>query len=226
MQPTRQAQLHTSFSAQLEREGVWQWAVLPLQHISDSTLMESAVRELLARNCSSHEELSEQEEFVIRQLHVAREWVYAAKALRARYDKNYELEAKHLLEAGEWNDAHTVIIKHLAADAIISGKLPSLLTCHIVNSHTRFTDESGGLFQMLQLLSDLDRSSSVANWDTGGSVYLDFLRIGDQLLSMSQEGAQDSGQLIEDLILGLSALADRIGQLECPSPKEMLVTMQ
>ena len=127
MQPTREAQLHVSFSAQLEHEGAWQWAVFPLQHIPDSTLMENAIRELLTRNCSSSEEPSEQELFVIEQLHVAKEWVYTAKALRARYEKNYELEARHLLEAGQWNDAHTVIIKHLAADAIISGEPPSPL---------------------------------------------------------------------------------------------------
>ncbi len=56
----------------------------------------------------SIEELSKQEVFVIEQLHVAREWVFAVKALRAHYNNNYELEAWYLLEAGQWNDSHTV----------------------------------------------------------------------------------------------------------------------
>ena len=77
------------------------------------------------------------------------------------------------------------------------------------------------MLEMLQVLSDPDRYGSVANWDIGGSVYLDFLRIGEQLLSIGQEVTQDSRQLIEDLILGLGALSHRIGQLECPTPKEM-----
>ena len=136
MESIRQAQLHTSFSTQLEREGVWQWAALPLQHISDSLHMENAIRELLARNCSSSEELSEQEVFVIEQLHVAREWVFAAKALRAHYDKNYELEAWHLLEANQWNDAHTVIIRHLAADSIINGTLKQLIVVLLLTTPT------------------------------------------------------------------------------------------
>ncbi len=41
----------------------------------------------------SIEDLSKQEVFVIEQLRVAREWVFAVKALRAHYDNNYELEA-------------------------------------------------------------------------------------------------------------------------------------
>ncbi len=128
MKPTGKAQLHTSFSAQLEREGVWQWAVLPLQHISHPALMENAIRELLARNCTSSRELSEGEDFVIEQLHVAQEWVFAAKALRARYDNDHELEAWHLLEAGQWNEAHIVILQHLAADSIINGNVCTSIT--------------------------------------------------------------------------------------------------
>ena len=92
-----------------------------LQHIADSVLLEGAVRELLARNCSSCEELDVRETFVVEQLHVPREWVYDAKALRAKYEDNHELEAWHLLEAGKWNDAHIVILKYLTAEAIING---------------------------------------------------------------------------------------------------------
>ena len=129
MQPTRQTQLHTSFSSQLECEGMWQWAVFVLQHITDPILMEGAVRELLARNCSSSEELDVREMFVIEQLYVPREWVYGEKALRAKYEDNHELEAWHLLEAGKWNDAHTVIVNYLAAEAIINGVCVCVCVC-------------------------------------------------------------------------------------------------
>ncbi len=73
---------------------------------------------------------------------------------------------------------------------------------------------------MLKMLSDSNRYSCIANWDTGGSVYLDFLSIGDQLISKSEELAEGSGRLVDELILGLNTLADRIGQLPCSTPKE------
>lgn len=122
MQETRQTQLHTSFASQLEHEGAWQWAVFILQHISDPVLLEWAVRELLARNCSSSEELDPRELFVMQDLRVPQEWVYVSKALRARYEEDHNLEVWHLIGAGQWNEAHTVIMRHLAADAVINGE--------------------------------------------------------------------------------------------------------
>ena len=43
------------------------------------------------------------------------------QAARAGYDGNHRQQALHLLQAEEWNHAHSVIIDHLAADDIISG---------------------------------------------------------------------------------------------------------
>ena len=39
------------------------------------------------------------------------------------YETRHHDRAWHLLSAGHWTDSHAVIIKHLAADAIINGKL-------------------------------------------------------------------------------------------------------
>ena len=44
------------------------------------------------------------------------------QALRALYEVRHHDRAWHLLKAGHWNDSHSVIIEHLAADAIINGK--------------------------------------------------------------------------------------------------------
>lgn len=92
-----------------------------LLHLKDPVLSRSAVREALARNCCSDEELSSVELFVVERLHVPSEWVYGAKAARAGYEEWYDLQALHLLQAQQWNSAHDVIIEHLAVDAIISG---------------------------------------------------------------------------------------------------------
>ncbi len=76
---------------------------------------------------------------------------------------------------------------------------------------------------MLRLLADSDRYSCVANWDTGGSVFLDFLSIGAQLLSKQEELVGGSGQLLEELTVGLNSLANRIGQLPHSTPRETCV---
>ena len=79
-------------------------------------------------------------------LKVPQQWVYSAKvsgwgcgyycpvgvllctltsdwqAQRAWYDGNHRQQAMHLLKAGEWDHAHSVIVDHLAANDIISGE--------------------------------------------------------------------------------------------------------
>ena len=121
LHPTKLAQLHTSFASQLQCAGLWQWAVFVLLHINNPVLRETAVKRVLDQHYTSDEELTDQENFVIENLHVPRSWVYGAKGQSAGYAMNYELQAFHLLKAGRWNDSHVVIIEQLAADAIVNG---------------------------------------------------------------------------------------------------------
>ena len=73
--------------------------------------------------CCSDEGLTDCEKFVLESLHVPKTWVYGAKGQRAGYELDYDLQALHLLKAERWNDCHTVVIKHLAATAIINGSV-------------------------------------------------------------------------------------------------------
>ena len=45
------------------------------------------------------------------------------QALRAKYEGEHAEEAWHLLQAGQWNTSHTVVLTHLAADNIIHGSI-------------------------------------------------------------------------------------------------------
>lgn len=40
-------------------------------------------------------------------------------------------EAWFLLKAGSWNKSHSIVIKHLASDAVINGD--SLIICSLIN---------------------------------------------------------------------------------------------
>lgn len=121
LHPTKLAQLHISFACQLERCCLWQWAIFVLLHINQPTLREAAVRRVLCQHCTSDEELTEQETFIVEKLRIPKNWVYGAKGQSAGYELNFELQALHFLKAEQWNDCHTVIMKHLAANAIING---------------------------------------------------------------------------------------------------------
>ena len=48
--------------------------------------------------------------------------MYGAKGQSAGYELNFELQALHFLKAERWNDCHTVIMKHLAANAVVNGE--------------------------------------------------------------------------------------------------------
>jgi nuclear pore complex protein Nup98-Nup96 len=111
-----------SFACQLERCGLWWWAVFVIMHIDHPALREAAVRRVLGQHCTSDEELTEQEAFVVEKLRVSRNWVYEAKGQSAGYELNFELQALHFLKAERWNDCHTVIMEHLAANAIVNGE--------------------------------------------------------------------------------------------------------
>ena len=44
-----------------------------------------------------------------------------AQACRAHYFEYPDVEAEHVLKAGHWNAAHSIILSSLASDAIIEG---------------------------------------------------------------------------------------------------------
>lgn len=67
-------------------------------------------------------ELTAEESFVVDELGIPAEWVYRGKATLALSLFRYHDAAFYLIQAREWNEVHQVIIKHVAADAIINGK--------------------------------------------------------------------------------------------------------
>lgn len=67
--------------------------------------------------------LTEEETFVIDDLGIPAEWVYRSKATLAMSLSRYHDAAYYLIQAREWNEVHQIIIKHIAADAVVNGVL-------------------------------------------------------------------------------------------------------
>ncbi|CAG5118199.1 unnamed protein product, partial [Candidula unifasciata] len=102
---------HVSFASQLESLGLWHWAVF--RH--------SAVMSLLQRHLDFGDEMTDREQFLIDRLHLPAEWLHQVKAIRARHEGDHDAEASHWILAGHYNTGHTVVVRHIAADAIING---------------------------------------------------------------------------------------------------------
>ncbi|XP_025029555.1 nuclear pore complex protein Nup98-Nup96 isoform X1 [Python bivittatus] len=198
-----QGVLNASYAAQLEREGLWEWAVFVLLHTPNAQTRERAVRELLNRHCKLLEmpESWDKEAFLTEKLGVPPEWIYEAKALWARREGDKPREALYLFKAGRWNQCHQLVVRHLASDAIIN---------------ENYTYLKG----FLEDLSSPQRSTLIQGWDTAGLVFLDYLQVIDMVNRIQQLDC--SGYELEELHSKAISLCSRIELVPCHSAKDRL----
>ncbi|XP_061485203.1 nuclear pore complex protein Nup98-Nup96 isoform X2 [Rhineura floridana] len=198
-----QGVLNASFAAQLESEGLWEWAVFVLLHTASAHVREKAVRELLNRHCQLLEtpESWGKEAFLTERLCVPPEWIHEAKAVRARMAGDKRKEALCLFRAGHWNQCHRLVVRHLASDAIIN---------------ENYTYLKG----FLEDLCAPERSVLIQDWDTAGLVFLDYIRVIEMLDRIQQLDC--SGYELEELHTHVTSLCNRIELLRCHNAKDRL----
>uniref|UniRef100_A0A8C0F127 Nuclear pore complex protein Nup98-Nup96 n=1 Tax=Bubo bubo TaxID=30461 RepID=A0A8C0F127_BUBBB len=197
-----QGVLNASYAAQLESEGLWEWAVFILLHEPHIT-REKAVRELLNRHCALTEtpESWAKETFLTQRLCVPPEWIHEAKAVRARMEGDKHKEALFLFKAGHWNQCHKLVVRHLASDAII-------------NENYKY------LKGFLEDLALPERSALIQDWEVAGLVYLDYIRVIEMLDRIQQLDC--STYELERLHTKVTSLCNRIEQIQCRSAKDRL----
>ncbi|NXB78736.1 NUP98 protein, partial [Donacobius atricapilla] len=195
--------LNTSYAAQLESEGLWEWAVFVMLHEPDTPLREKAVRELLSRHCALAEspESWAKENFLTQRLCVPPHWIHEAKAVRARMEGDKHKEALFLFKAGHWNQCHKLVVRHLASDAII-------------NENYKY------LKGFLEDLAPPERSALIQDWELAGLVYLDYIRVNETLDRIQQLDV--STYELERLHTKVTSLCNRIEQLQCHNAKDRL----
>nr|XP_008121637.1 PREDICTED: nuclear pore complex protein Nup98-Nup96 [Anolis carolinensis] len=195
--------LSASYAAQLESQGLWEWAVFVLLHIPSAQQRERAVREVLGRHCQLVEtpDLWEKEAFLTEKLCLPPEWIHEAKAVRARREGDTPLEALHLFKAGHWSPCHRLVVRHLASDAVINEK---------------YTYLKG----FLEDLSVPERSALIQDWDTAGLVFLDYIQVIEMLNRIQQTDC--SSYELEELHTKVISLCSRIELLPCHSAKDRL----
>ncbi|XP_055893194.1 nuclear pore complex protein Nup98-Nup96-like isoform X2 [Biomphalaria glabrata] len=201
LSPYHTESIHVSFASQLEALGLWHWAAFVLLHIRDTGHRQQAVMSLLQRHIQLGDSLDERETFLVNELHIPSEWLHQAKAIRAHLEGNYATEAKHWILAGHYSRGHSLILQHLASDAIIN-------------------DEDMFLKSYLEQLAPPERSLSILNWSTSGKVFLDFINIRQRIdqLKQSEPTAYDLEELEPDVL----CLCNRVKNLPCYNAKDRL----
>ncbi|XP_060070181.1 nuclear pore complex protein Nup98-Nup96-like isoform X2 [Ylistrum balloti] len=200
--------IHMNFASQLESVGLWEWAVFAVLHIEQQVYRESAVRELLLRHVGLSKDhfYLEKEQFLREKLDVPAEWIHFAKAMRARFENRPHEEAWHLLKSGHWNDSHRVVLKHIAADAIIN-------------------ENHDYLRKFLVELSPATRCNKVVDWSRGGHVFVDYINLCQELENLKkdlQKDEQRSNVHLEGLHSDVMSLCSRVGSLVCNNSKDRL----
>ncbi|KAK6637009.1 hypothetical protein RUM43_010680 [Polyplax serrata] len=188
------------FASQLEAYGLWHWSIFVYLHLPDGFRRKQAAVDSLNRHVTLLEDrgLTEEETFVIDDLGIPAEWVYRSKATLAVSLSRYHDAAYYLIQAREWNEVHQIIIKHIAADAVVNENydyLRDLLEPLVPNS--AFISE---WFYLGQLL-----------WD-----YLEVNRVVQQALL-----EQDTYEL-ESRQTQISSVCARIVRWPCPTVKDRL----
>ncbi|XP_069615683.1 nuclear pore complex protein Nup98-Nup96 [Ranitomeya imitator] len=198
-----QGLLHASYAEQLETVGLWQWAVFVVLHVPDAVIREASVRELLTRHCALREtpETLAKEKFLVEKLLIPAEWIYEAKAIRARRDGDHHREALYLLRARHWNQCHKLVCRHLASDAIINENYTYLRS---------FLDQ----------LSRPENCVHIQGWDTAGQVYMDYISVIEMLELIRQN--ESSGCELEQLHTKVTFVCNRVDQIHCCSSKDRL----
>ncbi|XP_070605466.1 nuclear pore complex protein Nup98-Nup96-like isoform X1 [Erythrolamprus reginae] len=198
-----QGVLNASYAAQLEREGLWEWAVFVLLHTPNAQTRERAVRELLNRHCKLLElpESGEKEAFLTQKLCVPPAWIYEAKALWARREGDKTREALCLFKAGHWNQCHQLVVRHLASEAIIR-------------------EDYTYLKGFLEDLASPQRCSLIQGWDTAGLVFLDYLQVIEMVSRIQQLDC--TSYELEELHSKVISLCGRIELVQCHGAKDRL----
>lgn len=195
------AQLNLDFAALLESLGMWHWAIFVLQHNPSAAARDHAVKQMLQRYLALEEDPTV-EQFLVDRLGLPMVWIHAAKAIRADHEKNRSLQAFHLLKCHSWNASHEVLLKHLAAKAIVNGKYDAI-------------------FDMLAEMNVPERSSAIYDWAIGGQILFDFIWLRRNL--DADDDISKRGEMYGPQI---TSLCNRISNLRCVSSYDRLAQVE
>ena len=119
-------------------------------------------------------------------------------------DRTIFFQAWYLIKAELYNQAHEVIVKWIAPDAIIN-------------------DDYSFFHGLLKDLSQPEACKNIVNWSSAGKLYLDFINVDLEVQKLvSQRDEANLGYHTEMLKPQVLSLCSRVASLNVTSAKERL----
>lgn len=199
--------IHINFATQLETGGLWHWSVFVLMHLKDPGRRRKAIMDLLIRHVEIDENCRDylrREDFLTRKLQVPKKWIDRAKAIKSYGAKRYGKAAYFYALAESWNKAHEIIMRHLAADAIIN--------------------ENYDYIRALLELLTANSASVISEWANQGQLILDYMKITSEIKKLlnTETGTSNIGYDLELLSPELTSLCSKINMFPCGTVKHKL----
>ena len=156
--PKAETQIIKKFANDLCSLAHWQWAVFVTLHLPDAKHRQEGIYDLLNANASMiGEQDSDNFKTLTDRFKIPSRWIFEAQALHAK-DKLHDpaQQVTYLLRAENWDGAHDVL-------------------CGIVGPQAMIAQDLSRLHQVLETFRE--GKAHIANWDLGGRVFEDFLRL-------------------------------------------------
>ena len=180
-----------AYAGQLTAAGEWLDAIFVLLHLQDSRARAKAVQEHLCRHAGQiGPDTGTTFTVLTEKLQIPAAWLWEALALYMRSVKqDASAEVHCLLRAGEFTEAHRILVQRVAPEAVIERDYATLSS----------------------LLSQFQgRAESIAAWDSGGEIYSYFLT----LVQHRTKGENPPASLLEKLMAGLNAMSSQVADTE------------
>ncbi|KAH6894313.1 nuclear protein 96-domain-containing protein [Thelonectria olida] len=172
-----------AYASQLTSAGEWLEAVFVLLHLTDGTARQIAIQDHLCRHAGLiGNETSTAFGVLTEKFRIPSSWIWEALALYMRsVKKDAYAEVQCLLRAGSHVEAHRILVKEVAPQAVVERDFASLAT----------------------LISQFEsRSDSISEWSLGGEIYSLYLT----LLQHKSKGESAPVVVLERLLAGLHAM--------------------
>lgn len=180
-----------AYAAQLTAAGEWLEAVFVLLHLRNANARTRAVQEHLCRHAGLiGPDSGSTFALLTDRFQIPASWLWEALALYMRSVKHDASAEVHcLIRAGEFTEAHRVLVQQVAPQAVIERDYATLSS----------------------LLSQFQgQVESIPGWSQGGEMYGHFLG----LVQHRSRGEKAPALLLEKLLAGLKAMSEETGEME------------
>ncbi len=178
----------TSYISEIESfGGLTHWAIYVALHIGDTTLRDTAVKDLLSRYCEEWQQDDQVVSFLVEKLGIPVAFLEEAKATYASSQNDHENQLESLMDAEDWEAAHSTMRHTVGPKWFIAKGVSD-------DTYPLHEDLVGALEELEQYRDHIDPQL----WRIGGGLYLSFFRLKEKL--MHTDGITEEDIIdIEDL---------------------------